>query len=214
MKNRIYIDWDNGTYKENEQAFVDFTKCLNESGVNALFVIFDDSNYMSIYVNSIEDVKDAKTIIARQSQKIIDSFFATMAKYKIGLKYDKEEWKDYSLSSIYSFEISCVTNIVRKYKDDFIVELDRQIQPTPKCVFCHSAEDQNYSRLPGYNLVFEDKNDLKKMVPEIKDKIMVICDKILSRNDKTGFYHKSKIEIQYFDTVTNSKSLYGMSRED
>jgi len=214
MKNRIYINWDSATYKEEEEGFVDFTKCLREFGINALFVIFDDSNYMSIYVSSIQDVKDAKTIIAKESPKIIDSFFTTMAKYKVTLKYGREEWKAYSLSSICSFEISCIEKIVRKYKDDFIVELGRQIQPIPKHVFCHSAEEQNYSRLPGYNLVFKDKNDLTKIVPEIRDKIMFICDKVLSQNDKTGFYNKSKIELQYFDTVTNSKSLYGMSRED
>lgn len=137
-----------------------------------------------------------------------------MAKYKARLKYDREEWKDYSLGSIYSFEISCVENIVRKYKDYFVSELDRQLQPTPKYVFCHSAENQNYSRLPGYNLVFRDQNDLNKIVPEIRDRIMFMCDKVLSQNDKTGFYDKSKIELQYFDAETNSNSLYGMSRED
>lgn len=57
MKSRVHIDWDCGTFKENEQAFVDFIKCLHGFGVNALFAIFDDSNYMSIYVSSIQDVK-------------------------------------------------------------------------------------------------------------------------------------------------------------
>src|SRR5690606_10959583 len=108
MKNKTIIDWDKGIFEEQEPVFLDFIKYLKSLSINVLFIGFSDSNYMSIYVHSIDDVKMAKSIINVQYSDIIDRFFDIITKYGQSLKYDRSQWQKYSLTSIYSFDIKCV----------------------------------------------------------------------------------------------------------
>ena len=68
--------------------------------------------------------------------------------------------------------------------------------------------------MPGYNLVFETPKDLAEIDTEMRITIESICDKILSDNNTSGHYDKRKIELSYYDAITDSKLLYGMFRED
>lgn len=214
MNNKTTINWDKGTFKEEEPFFIEFNHYLKELGLNVLFTQFSNSNYFSIYVHSIEDVENAKKIINKIRTQIIDKFFSIANKYEQVLKYDRTQWKDYSISYIYSFEIKCIEKVVRNNKETFKQELNRQLNLKPKFIFCHSAEEENYSFLPGYSVVFDNPIDLAKIDEKIKKQIVHICDNLLFEDDKSGFYSKNKIEIKYYDAITNSNSLYGMSRED
>lgn len=214
MTNQTIINWETGTIKEKEAVFIEFNNYLKELGLNIVFTQFSNSNYLSIYAHSIEDVENAKKIIGEKSSEVIDKFFSIVNKHGKVLKCDRSEWKDYSVDNIYSFEISCIGKVVRDSKASFTKELNTRLTVKPKYIFCHSAEEQNYSRMPGYYIVFDNPKDLEKIDENVKNNIDGICDTLLSQNDKTGFYARSKIEIKYFDTITNEKSLYGMSRED
>ena len=114
MKNKTIIDWDKGIFEEQEPVFLEFIQYLKRLTINVLFIVFSDSNYMSIYVHSIEDVKLAQSIINEQYSEIIDRFFSIVTKSGQTLKFDKSQWHKSSLIHIYSFDISCVNRIVRK----------------------------------------------------------------------------------------------------
>jgi hypothetical protein len=214
MTNQTIINWDTGTVKESEPVFIEFNNCLKKFGLNIVFTQFSNSNYLSIYVFSISDVEKAKKIASEKYLEIIDSFFSIANKFGQPLKYDRTEWKNYSVNNIYSFEISCIEKVIRSSKLSFTKELNSQLTIKPKYIFCHSAEEHNYNIMPGYNIVFDNPNELDKIDESIKENIDNICNALLVQNDKTGFYSRDKIEIKYFDSITSSKSLYGMSRED
>ena len=214
MSNKTIINWGNGAVEESAPVFIDFNNYLKKLGFNIVFTDFPNTNYLSIYVHSIEDVKKAKKISFEKSSEIIDAFFSISKKYGKTLKYARTEWKDYSVNNIYSFEISCITTIIRESKPKFVKELKTQLVTKPMYVFCHSAGGEEYSNLPGYYLVFADPEDLAKIDKDTKNKIDDICNRLLIQNDKTGFYSRNKIDISYWDAITQSKSLYGMSRED
>ena len=214
MRSKTIIDWDNGTFREQEPVFIDFIQYLKSLNINVLFIGFSDSNYMSIYMHSIEDVKLAKSVVDEQYSEIIDRFFEIVTKTGQTLKYDRSQWQKYSLTSIYSFEIKCIERIVRHCKELIIEELNNNLIIKPKYVFSHSAEEQEYSFLPGYYLIFESPKDLAKIDTETRFFIESICDKILSENKNSGYYDKGKIGLSYYDAITDSKSLFGMFRED
>ena len=65
-----------------------------------------------------------------------------------------------------------------------------------------------------YYLIFLIPKDLAKIDTETRFFIESICDKILSENNNSGYYDKGKIELSYYDAITDSKSLFGMFRED
>ncbi|MEO7767051.1 MAG: hypothetical protein ABIS01_06475, partial [Ferruginibacter sp.] len=153
-------------------------------------------------------------ITDKKSAEIIDKLFSIAKKNGQDLKYKRTEWEDFSVGNIYSFEISCIEKVVRNCKQAFTNELNRQLILKPKYIFCRGAEEQNYSVLPGYNIIFDNAKDLAKLDESVKNNLADICENLLLKNDKTGFYTRDKAELKYYDADTNSKSLYGMSRED
>ncbi|MFZ1378091.1 MAG: hypothetical protein WAS56_00360, partial [Saprospiraceae bacterium] len=96
MRSKTIIDWDNGTFREQEPVFIDFIQYLKSLNINVLFIGFSDSNYMSIYMHSIEDVKLAKSVVDEQYSEIIDRFFEIVTKTGQTLKYDRSQWQKYS----------------------------------------------------------------------------------------------------------------------
>ena len=214
MTNQTIINWETGIVREYEPIFIEFNVFLKRIGLNAIFTQFSNSNYLTIYVFSVSDVDKAKQIVGEKYSEIIDKFFSIANKFGQTPKYDRIEWTNYSVNNIYSFEIACIEKVIRKIKELFTNELNSQLTIKPKYVFCHSAEEMSYSILPGYYIVFENPNDLAKIDESKNNIIDRICDSLLRQNDKTGFYSRDKIQIDLFDAITNSKSLYGMSRED
>jgi len=191
--------------------FIDFLKSI---GIDALFTKYYGTNYLSIWVFSIDDVQTAKQIAKTNYQEIITYFKSLLTKYDYPADFDKYEWKDFSVSSFYSFEIDCISDLVRRCKQQIIDKVNIELKNKPEYIFCHNAEQQSYSIMPGYRFVYTDPKKLQQCLESDQGKINTICDTILKAIDKTGFYKFDKIQVSFFDTVSSASSLYGMSRED
>ena len=208
------IDYENGTLTELNFLTTEFNDFLRTIGIDALFTKYYDTNYLSIWVFSIENVKQAKEIAKANYIDIITYFKNLLTKHNYPTDFNKYEWKDFSVSSIYSFEIDCIGDLVRRSKQQIIDKVNLELKNKPDYIFSHSAEQQSYSIMPGYRFVYTDPKTLRQSYDSDQSKINTICDTILKINDKTGFYNFDKIQISFFDKVTSASSLYGMSRED
>jgi hypothetical protein len=210
----LEIDYEHGKVNGLDSMTIEFIDFLKSLGIDALFFKYQGTNYLSIWVTSIEDVRNSKHIAKTNFQEIIDYFKSLLTKYSYPADFNKYEWKDFSVSSIYSFEISCVSNLVRRCKQQVIDKVNHELKIKPEYIFCHSEEEQSYSFMPGYNFIYSDPTKLMGSSDKEQGIIRSICDTILKANDKSGFYKLDNIQISFFDKVTSASSLYGMSRED
>lgn len=193
---------------------IEFTDFLKSLGIDALFSKYHGTNWLSIWVFGTDDVRRAKETAKLNFQQIIAHFKSLLTKYKYPAGFEKEIWADFSVSSIYSFEIDCINDLVRRCKQQIVDKVNRKIKNIPEYIFCHSAEEQSYSIMPGYYFIYTDPKKLQKSCVRDQGKIISICDSILKVNDKTGFYRFDKIQVSFIDQVTSAASMYGMSRED
>jgi hypothetical protein len=110
-------------------------------------------------------------------------------------------------------EIGSLTRLVYECKAAITKAIDDNIKIKPEYVFCHSGEQEKYSKkYPGYYFVYSTSEELHKSQPEEHQKIRDICDAILSDKDRSGFYKPEKIEFEFLEK--NTADLFGMSRED
>lgn len=193
---------------------IEFINFLKSLGIDALFSKYYGTNYLSIWVTGIDDVRRAKEIAKSNFQQIIAHFKTLLTKYDYPPDFEKEVWSDFSISSIYSFEIACISDLVRRCKQQIIDRVNHELKIKPEYIFCHSEEEQSYSIMPGYHFIYSDPKKLQQSSTTDQDKIKDICETVLKANDKTGLYKFDKIQISFFDKVTSASSLYGMSRED
>jgi hypothetical protein len=210
----VKIDYEYGKVHELDPMTIEFNDFLKSLGVAALFTKYSGTNYLSIWVFSIDDVRRAKEIVKSNFRQIIAHFKNLLAKYNYPTDFEKEIWSDFSVSSIYSFEIACVSDLVRRRKQQIIDKVNHELKIKPEYIFCHSEDEQSYSIMPGYNFIYSDPEKLSRSSDNDQDKIKIICDKILKANDKSGLYTLDNIQISFFDKVTSASSMYGMSRED
>jgi hypothetical protein len=210
----LKIDYENGKVDELDPLTIEFNDFLKTLSIDALFTKYSGTNYMSIWVLSIDDVKRAKEIAKLNFRQIIAHFKSLLTKYNYPADFEKQVWSDFSVSSIYSFKIDCLSDLVRRCKQQIIEKVHRELKIKPEYIFCHSAEEQSYSIMPGYHFIYADHKKLQLSSDSEQDKIKIICDIILKANDKTGFYKFDNIQISFFDKITSASSLYGMSRED
>ena len=208
------IDYEYGKVHELDPMTIEFNDFLKSLGVAALFTKYSGANYLSIWVFSIDDVRRAKEIVKSNFRQIIDHFKSLLAKYNYPTDFEKEIWSDFSVSSIYSFEIACVSYLVRRCKQQIIDKVNHELKINPEYIFCHSEDEQSYSIMPGYHFIYSDPEKLSRSSDKDQDKIKIICDKILKVNDKSGLYKLDNIQISFFDKVASASSMYGMSRED
>jgi hypothetical protein len=214
MQSKTKINWETGTFSQEEPVLTAFNDYLKSIGIHVLFTWLFDSNYLSIYVPAIPDVSKAKEIAAKKHNEIIDRLFELFDEHGQGLRYDRTCWKHYSVINIYSFEISCIEKNLRKNKASFVATLNDYMDVPPQFVFFHSADEPDYNNLPGYSLVFDNPVMLSEIDEGVKLQILEICDRIMKENDQSGLYSKDKIELRYYDAVSDARALYGMSRED
>ena len=212
LTNKTIINWDSGIVKENEPIFIEFNNYLRDLGLNIEYTQFSDSNYITIFVHSIDDVLKAKDITKEKGSQIVSKLLEIGQNHGQLFNYDYAECLD--LGGIYSFEIKYLEKIVRECKGEFFSELSNRLNVKPRYIFCQGASEIEYDILPGYNLIFDNPQQLESIDEREKTLIDQICNNILDKRDKARFYSRNKIEIRYYDRLTNAKSLYGMSRED
>lgn len=211
------IDWENGTYREFDSFLVEFNAYLTGIGVPAPFTKYDGSNYLRISVPSVEDVFLARRILDENAQDCIDTFFAIARQHGRDFpeRAQREHWEPRNVNHVTSFEIQCMTAVVRKSKGEVKAALAAQLNVRPKYVFCHSENDDDYLLLPGYVLFFDGQHEKLLALDEAaKGNIRNLCNQIIRKNDKTGFCQKYECNLLCCDEVTHPDSLYGFSRED
>jgi hypothetical protein len=210
----LKIDFENGTITELDPLTIEFNDFLRTVGIDALYTKYHDTNYLSIWVFSIDDVRQARQIAKTNYGDIISFYKRLLTKHRHSADFDKYEWKDFSVSSINSFEIDCIGALVRRCKEKIIDKINLELKNKPEYIFCHSDEEKLYSIAPGYRFVYRDAKALQQSAVIDQIKIHAICDTILKEGDKAGFYSFDKIQVSFFDKLTSASSLYGMTRED
>ena len=210
MENQTTINWISGEVIETNAMLIDFNEYLNELGFNVKFTIFQDSNYLSIVVNSLDDVNAGKSIVLENIEEIIDTLYLLAKTHNQILKHDRNSWKSYSIK-VYSFEIFQLGELLTAIKAEFIHKLNSALPIKPKHVFFHSHDETDYRYMPGFYIVFNTPQEAATIDQKMKTKIENIGRDLLSQK---GLAVKYRMDIRICDMVTNSGSLYGMSRED
>lgn len=208
------VDYEYGKVHRLDPMAIEFIGFLKSLGIEALFSKYHGTNYLSIWVYGIDDVRRAKEIAEINFRQIISHFKSLLTKYNYPTGFEKEVWSAFSVSSIYSFEICCVNNLVRRCKKQIIDMVNLAVKNKPVYIFCHGEDEQSYSIMPGYHFIYPNPQKLQLSSISEQDKIKDICNSVLKANDKAGVYTFDKIKFSFFDKVTSASSLYGMSRED
>ena len=211
------IDWENGSYREFDPFFVEFNAYLTEIGVPVAFTKYNGSNCFRVSVLSVEDVFLARRLLADNAQNCIDTFFAIAQQHGRDFPEWAQQkcWEPQNVNHVTSFEVKCMTAVVRKSKKEVKATLAERLNVRPNHVFCHSENDNDYSLLPGDVLFFEGQHEkLIALNDADKKAIQGLCNQIVRKNDKTGFCQKYTCSILCCDEITHPNSLYGFSRED
>ena len=211
----VDTDWGKEPYIETDAFLIEFNSYLTEIGIHGAFTQYYDSNYISIWVPSVDDVFLAKKILESQAENVIDTFFRLAKKHELILTdtAQQENWSTFCVTQVYSYEIRWMDAVVRKSKDEIREALATQLNVVPKYIFCHS-ENSAFELLPGYTFCFENPEQLSLIDVNMRSKIHQLCSRILSQNDKTGFCSKYQPGLFFFDAITRAHELYLLSRED
>ncbi|MDL2313611.1 hypothetical protein LJC36_01365 [Desulfovibrio sp. OttesenSCG-928-C14] len=211
------IDWENGSYREFDPFLVEFNAFLVEIGVPVAFTEYSGSNYLRTSVLSVEDVFLARRILSAKAHDCINVFFDLARQHgRVFPEWaQRENWEPQNINNVSSFEVKCMTAVVRKSKAEVRAALASQLDIQPKYVFCHSENDDTYTLLPGYVLFFEGAHEKLLALDDTgKTRIRTLCDQIVRKNDKTGFCRRYECNLLCCDEITHPGSLYGFSRED
>lgn len=211
------VDWELGTYSESDPFLAEFNAYLAGIDVPVAFTRYDGSNYISTYVPSIGDVFLAREVLTAHASATIDAFFIIARKHGYIFKEwaQRERWEPENINHVYSFEVACMREVVRKSKEEVRRALGTQLGIKPEYVFSHSENDADYTLLPGYVLFFYKAHEqLLALDDAAKKQIRALCNDIVRKNDKTGFCKKYHCALLCCDEITHPDSLYGFSRED
>ena len=211
MRSEYLADFKNGTFQQKGPLFIEFIDYLKTWGINALFVIYEDSNCMVIELLTVQEVLNARAVFKVNGEVILDEFFSLVEKYNSKLYFEKSKWSPNHFIDFSSFDFVCIDRLARRSRKKVIQELN-EVGIYPREVFCRNT-DSNYSILPGYYIFFKTPEELKRVDDSMKQVIKRVCDKVLAEEDKSGFFSPDKIEIEFCDAVTDSYAVGQLSRD-
>jgi len=211
MKSEYFVDFENGNFQQQDPLFIKFIDYLKTLGINALYVVFENSNCMVVEVLTPSEVLNANEIFKLNGEIILDKFFSLIEEFNAKLFFEKSKWSPNHFIDFSSFDFVCIDRLARRSRKKVIQELN-EVGIYPREVFCRNT-DSNYSILPGYYIFFKTPEELKRIDDSMKQVIKRVCDKVLAEEDKSGFFEPYKIEIGYMDAVTDGYSLGHLSRD-
>ena len=215
------VDRVHGTFTEDipwHSEFVDYVKTL---GINAVFVVYYGSNYISLYVQSLVDALNAKDILSQDGMEAVmtDKFFELAKKsgYVFNGRGVRGRWQTEGLylNYIYSFELDCMDATVRECKEAVTAQLaQNSLFPPPKYVFCHSGSEysREFSYAPGYTVIFDGEVIAAEVEVNYRTEIIRIIRNVLLDHDRLGYWKNYEPNLIIDHSL--SKSMYGYSRED
>lgn len=187
---------------------VESVKEINDLGIPAVKVEYYGTNYVSIYVDSYNEVDRSRKLCKKNSSKLIKFITNEIKRNNPPEDFDDYKWTYHCVSNVYSIEEQILTELIYKMKDVFIKEVNNQIpkEDQPEHIFAHSAQEGEH---PGYNILYPSKEKLKELSGNHKNKIRQICENALSK--ERGFDSK-KIKLKF--SYTEDPAMDGVYRED
>jgi hypothetical protein len=202
----LVLDFENGVYSDTAPFYLELGKYIKGLGIDVVAIEYEFGT-VEIYVHSVADAFTAKGILREKNGEFSNNFHDLAERHGWRLKQLPKRLT----VKICSFDIRCIEFVARNSVEE-IQQAIRLIWKSVKYVFFHSAPS-GYG-LPGFYFLFISPEALGAIDENEKAKILSVCDRILQKNDKSGYYQKSNIALEYYDVITDSKILYGLSRQD
>jgi hypothetical protein len=196
------------------KVYEQFDEHLYSLGILSTRVGYYLSNCVDVTVNTIDEMLTAKCIINKHRSDLSELF----AKAWIAQGGDIES--EYYGSGIdlffhvYSDQEQYINTLIRNTRDQIFESVKTKVphEFIPKHFLCHSSNFDNSNYSPGYNIVFNDPNAVRKSVPKVQNLIRYECIRLLKEHDVMNMFEERYFEISFFDTTF--KHMYGLSRED
>lgn len=210
IKNPV-VDFENGTYQIEEPVIFDCIKYLKSNGITALFInCYLEAPHINVVVQTNTERNTAREFIKQNGKTVLYDFFQIISKQH-EFQSRVLDFDPNFIISFESFELICVDCLARRCRNVVKQELNNEGISHYE-VYCRNT-NINHSILPGYYIFLNGLHELEKMDGYKKQKIKSICDRVLAREDKTGFFSPEKIEIDFMDALTNRYALGQLSRD-
>jgi hypothetical protein len=200
---------------DKDQESVAFSKCMityfDSIGIHAVEVLYHGSNWITIYVQELNQIEQSEKILKHQNQQIISRLLDILDDLYPDGRHRKHEWKPFSINHVYSLSEKAMTALVYSLKHTFINSIRTVLSADfqPEHIFAHSSSDRPDGHGPGYYVLFKNKKTLKRSNGPIQDQITKVAMEIFSGKED---FRENRLDLTF--SHTKDPDMWGAYRED